>query len=757
MRIVFIKTFYGNTIKYVLVSLLCLLVNHNLLAQERPKIGLTLSGGGAKGLAHIGILQAIDSVGLKIDYISGTSMGAIMGALYAAGYSGNDLEKISRNTSWDRLLTNQPDLRSIVFEEKSEFDRYAVELPVVKGKIKISSGVLEGEELWLTFAQLFLPVHNIHDFSQLKIPFKCIATDAATGKMVVLEKGNIINAVRASMAIPSVFTTVEYEGKKLIDGGVVRNFPVENVKEMGADYVIGVNVGQGLQSADKLSSVLDILYQVGSYREAEDFLKQVQLCDLFIEPDMEGYSAASFSSADSILQRGKDAAKKFYPQLKRFADSLNQLYPGQVYKRDTIPTNYKIKIDEFKVEGLRVTNQSFVVGKLDMKTGRSYTAGQIADGVRRVFGTRNYNSITYDIDSLSDGKTRMTLYATESPQTTVKMALHYNSFSDIAAIVNITSRNFLIKNSRSLLTLNIGKDPKLRAEYFKYLGNNRNWGFTFALRNFNTDLPVYQDFKQVSLYRYNYGAIDSRLQYAVSRFVGVGVGTSYEITRLKPKLSQAGQNQGWNYNWNTYFYYDMNSLDRKQFPTSGIEMYARLSYIYGQNPSVDYYDNLGRQVTNLDSVGLFFKPYIRSDFKFSYYRALSKHSTLIWNAQAGINFNQKQSFLNQFVVGGVTDFLRNQVTFVGLREANLTTSSIATGMIGYQYELYRNIFLTGKFNLGYYDFNGDFFDDLVNGSWLSGYGVSVGYKSAAGPLELTIMRCDQKGSVSAYVNLGFHF
>ncbi|MCO4291769.1 patatin-like phospholipase family protein [Solitalea sp. MAHUQ-68] len=752
------KSIYTNQIlKYgflLLSMIVCLQIAYG---QQRPKVGLVLSGGGAKGLAHIGILKAIDSAGLKIDYITGTSMGAIMGALYAAGYSGKEIEVIAKATSWDQLLTNQPNLQSIVYEEKSEFDRYAIELPLVKGKVKISSGVLEAQELWLTFAKLFLPIHDVQDFSKLKIPFKCIATDVATGKMVVLDKGNIINAVRASMAIPTVFTTVEYEGMRLIDGGVVRNFPVQNVKEMGADYVIGVNVGQGLQSKDKLSSALDVLYQVGSYREAEDFVLQIKECNLFIEPNIEGYSAASFDDADSIMKRGEDAAKKYYPALKHLADSLRPFYPVEKVEKDTALLNYKIRIDKIIVNGLRVTSPSFVIGKLELKTGGYYTADQIAEAVRRVFGTRNYQSITYDFERIEGNKIQMTLHAKESPQTTIKMGLHYSSFSDIAAIVNITSRNFLIKNSRSLFTANVGNDLKFRAEYFKYLGESRNWGFNFSLKNLNYDLPLYDDFKQTSLYRYSFGAIDARLQYAITPSFGIGIGHSYEITHINPKISEGNEFSGWNYNWDTYFYCNINTLDRKQFPTRGMELTASFGLIYGQDPALDYFDQDGNQIGNLDSLGVTFKPYTKGSLSFSYFRPIKTRSTLIWQAQSGINFDQKQAFLNQYIIGGATDFLRNQVTFIGLREANVTTSSIVTGLIGYQYEIYKNVFLTGKFNVGYYNFNGTFLDDLTNGNWLSGYGVALGMKSAFGPLELVVMRCDQKGGASVSVNLGFHF
>ena len=232
--------------KYFLLSFFFLYFFAGLRAQDtlihkRPKIGLTLSGGGAKGLAHIGILKAIDSAGLKIDYITGTSMGSIIGALYAVGYHGDSIEKLARKMDWDLLLSNEMSLRSIIMEEKNEYFKYDVELPWVNNWFRLSTGVLEGQELWLKFAELLFSVYKVKNFKDFAIPFKCIGTDVSTGQAVVLDSGEIISAIRSSMAIPSLFTAVEYNGKKLVDGGVVRNFPVKDVREMGANIVIGSN------------------------------------------------------------------------------------------------------------------------------------------------------------------------------------------------------------------------------------------------------------------------------------------------------------------------------------------------------------------------------------------------------------------------------------------------------------------------------------------------------------------------------------
>jgi NTE family protein len=303
---------------------IALIISGSLWAQ-RPKVGLVLSGGGAKGISHIGVLQAIDSAGLKIDYITGTSMGSIVGALYAVGYSGKEIEKISNELDWDVVLSNNPNYRTISIDEKDEYGKYSVEVGFRDGKPQMATGLIESEELWLTLNRLFLPVYNIKDFSKFDIPFKCIATDLSDGKAVVLDKGEIVNALRSSMAIPSVFTAVDYDSTKLVDGGIIRNFPVTDVKEMGADIVIGVNLFLGLPDINKLNNVLDVFYQITQYRDAEDLVTEKKLCNLIIEPPVEKYSAGSFSSIAEIMKIGKETGNKYYPYFKHLADSLNNI------------------------------------------------------------------------------------------------------------------------------------------------------------------------------------------------------------------------------------------------------------------------------------------------------------------------------------------------------------------------------------------------------------------------------------------------
>jgi len=200
-------------IKIKLTTIYYLLFISTIAIAQRPKVGLVLSGGGAKGISHIGILQAIDSAGLKIDYITGTSMGSVIGSLYAIGYSGNQIEKELKKLDWGILLSNKQNFQDINIDEKDEYGQYSIEIGLDGFKPKIASGLIESEELWLKFNELFLPVYNVKDFSKFNIPFKCIATDLSNGEAVVLSDGEIVSAIRASMAIPSVFTSVELDSK----------------------------------------------------------------------------------------------------------------------------------------------------------------------------------------------------------------------------------------------------------------------------------------------------------------------------------------------------------------------------------------------------------------------------------------------------------------------------------------------------------------------------------------------------------------
>ncbi|HEV3222236.1 MAG TPA: patatin-like phospholipase family protein [Puia sp.] len=717
---------------------------------KRPKIGLTLSGGGAKGLAHIGILKAIDSAGLSIDYLTGTSMGSIIGSLYASGYSADSILYIARHMRWDQILSNQSSLRDIIMEEKDEYNRYDLELPWVNNFFRISTGVLEGQELWLKFSEFLFPVYKIKNFDSLDIPFKCIATDISTGQAVVLDSGEIVNAIRASMAIPSVFTAVEYHGKLLVDGGIVRNFPVKDVREMGAQFVIGSNVTSSLLPANKVNNVLQVLLQVAFFREAEDTKLEVPLCNIYVQTPLEKYSMATFSQADEIIEAGLEEGRKLYPQLKKLADSLNALY-GPVKNEKELPAIESVKISSYEVRGLKYTTQDFFVHTMGLATNHVYTPEMLAHMVRRAGGTRYYNRITYQLDPQPDQSAKIIFDVSENPLTFGKISLHYNQFTGISAIFNLTSRDFLTPNSRSLVTINIGENFRVRGEHLQYLGRGRKFALKLSTQFDQLNITTYAKTKEAGIYNQDYFVMDGRFGYSTSRDLTIGVGTRFEWTRFNPSITSAVEFNGTDNFPTSYIYFRQNSLDRPVYPKKGIRSELEGDWVYTQNPNI----KLHTITQDADTVTAY-NPYPRITFHFESYTPLSEKSTLLFLLQSGMNF-QKGNIMNEFSIGGLTYSFHNQITFAGLREGSYYSSSVAEIQAGFRYNMYGNLYLTGRANIMFNNFvnNENKFYDTPN--FLSGYALTFTYNFVLGPLELSAMYCDQWKRVMGYLNIGIPF
>lgn len=722
--------------------------------QQRPKIGLTLSGGGAKGLAHIGILKAIDSAGLKIDYVTGTSMGGVIGGLYAVGYSADTIEKISRTINWDLFLSNQASLRTLYMEEKDEYNKYNVELPWVNHRFHLPSGLLQGQEVWNKLSELFYPVYNVKDFTKFSKPFKCIATDVGTGEAVVLSKGEISSAIRASMAIPSFFTATDIDGKRLIDGGVVRNFPVRDVKEMGADIVIGSNVTGPLLPSDKVQNAIQVLLQVAFFREAADSKEEQKLCNIYVAHSLRGFNMGSFSQAREILQTGIEEGRKLFPVFKRMADSLNAIYGIDTTERKSLPPTKPVIISSYEVNGLVNTSASFFINTIDLLTNKEYTPLRLIKMVRAAYGTRYYSRITYSLVPQEDGTCKIIFDVTENPLTFFKAGLHYNRFSGVAAIVNFTSRNLLFPNSRSMIAANIGETLRAKAEHLQYYGRRKNFSTMMSVQADRFDISSYNTLKQDGIFKQEFYKADFKVQFSSQRNFTVGAGQRFEYIRNKPKINASFDYRGNNNFVVGYLFLAQNNLDKTDYPHRGIKFNTVFEWVGTQHPRVDFFMN-GVPVKK-DSIAVTGSPYARVLVNMDAYTPLGKRTTVEFQLQSGVNFNYGDNIMNEFVVGGLTRQFRNQVTFAGLQEGSVYTPAMAVAQLGLRYEFLSNTFLIGKGNVLLNNFisKSKFYN---NPDFMTGYSLTFGYNFALGPLELSLMYNDQSKRLGTYVNIGVPF
>ncbi|MEE2772864.1 MAG: patatin-like phospholipase family protein, partial [Bacteroidota bacterium] len=295
-------------------KILALLFSFYLLqgmAQEnRPKVGLVLSGGGAKGLAHIGVLEILEEEGVQIDYIGGTSMGAIVGGLYAAGYSAKELDSIFNQTNFDILIQDDLPRNAKTFYEKEDAEKYAITLPFDNFTISFPIGLSKGQNIYNLMSRLTLHVSDVNDFNELSIPFFCVATNVETGEEVILDKGSLAKAISASGAIPSLLSPIKMDDKLLTDGGVSNNFPVEEMRKRGADVIIGVDVQDSLVDQKKLKSVIEIMNQISNFRRIQDMRNKKPLTSIYIKPDITNFSVLSFEMGNAIIDSGRVAAEK---------------------------------------------------------------------------------------------------------------------------------------------------------------------------------------------------------------------------------------------------------------------------------------------------------------------------------------------------------------------------------------------------------------------------------------------------------------
>ena len=729
-----------------------------LLAQNtssRPKIGVTLSGGGAKGLAHIGVLKIMDSAGLKVDYITGTSMGSIVAALYAAGYSGKELEKIAKELDWDILLSNSSSLRGLIMEEKEEYAKYGIELPYYNHQFNLPSGVLESEELWLKFSELFFPVYNIKDFNKFSIPFACVAADISNGDGVVLSKGEIVTAIRSSMAIPSIFTAVEYQDKKLVDGGIVRNFPVKDVRAMGADIVIGSNVSTGLLPKDKVNNAIQVLTQIAFFKEAEDTREEIQLCDIYIPLPVDQFSTGSFNRSAEILQMGLEEGRKLYPVFKRLADSLDAIYGKQTIPENRLPKVDSIKISGLEITGLKATTEAFFRHTMGFYDGKYYTPQKLSKMIRKVFGTRYYSRILYSLMPQEDSSSvKIIFQVEENPRNIAKLGIHYNKFTGISILANFTARNLITPNSRSMVTINLGEKFRIRGEHMQYFGRSKNIA-GFASVNYEfLDIPTFDVYKKSGVYRQDYFKGDFKIQRANSRKFTFGTGLRFEWINYKPSITNTIEIRGKNEYSTLYTYGHMNTLDRPINPRKGVKMDVELGQVFNQTPYVKVY--LGSQQINQDSIGIKYNDYQRISFNLEGYTPISYKTTLLTMVQVGMNFNYDQNIFNDFVVGGITRMFRNQILFAGWEEGSLYSPNVAAIQLGLRVNLTNSFYLIGRSNGLIHNFI-DRRKGIQIPDFISGHAFTLGYSLPVGPLDLSVMYGDQSRKFATYINLGIPF
>ncbi|MCR5697540.1 MAG: patatin-like phospholipase family protein [Marinilabiliaceae bacterium] len=729
--------------------------------KKRPKIGLVLSGGGAKGLAHCGVLAAIDSARLNIDYIAGTSMGAIVGAMYASGYSGRQIEEIANTMDWLSVMLSADRYQDVSIERKDDYSCFIMELPIENRRIKPFTGILEPQGLMLKFHEVFYPIYKIRKFEELSIPFRCIATDIGSGEAVVLKEGSMPYAVRSSMAIPGVVSAVDYKNTKLVDGGIVRNFPVRDVREMGADFVIGVNLFSGLTDTKDMTTMLDVMMQTMNFRDAVDLQNEKGICDVVIEPEVAQYTAASFDSVDSIFAAGKRKGDEFYPIFKQLADYMHDTY-GVPYAEPLNrmkPYSDKVKIDAFEVDGLHYTTKSLLWQNLDLDLGHLYDINDINKAFSRAFSSGYYSNLNYDLVPLSndadDNRVCLHCMVDERPLSLLKVGFAYNNFTSAAIVLGYERKNMTSKHSTSSLKVAVSESFRFRALNRNYFGELHNYYVDEALQFNHFYVPLYSGSQKGYSYSYKHLRVTASGGIITSQRSDAQLFCGYDAFWLDTDVNGGYPNamKGRINNFFVEFKHRKNTLNRPYMPQTG----NRLTHdIYVSTPPRLHvsYANVTDDMKQPDS-----KMLMRYTFLGEMYQQPS--DKFILNETIGIGASYGcNAFVYQNYVGGAYAFMPSHFTFYGLEVAQMNIPTLVMARFSTTYKLVGELYLSAHLNSAVTFKNLDYYIEDWNvfkpEKILVGGGISAGYNLSVLPIEFTMAYSpDYKFNLS--VNIGFLF
>jgi NTE family protein len=399
---------------------------------EGQKIGLALSGGAARGLAHIGVLKVLAEAGVRVDVVAGTSMGSVIGGLYAVGYTPAQLDSIVTSVNWTRLLTDPVDRRDLPVDRKYTEDHYLLTLPISRGSIKLPQSVVPGQRISQLLTRLTWSVHGVRDFHQLSLPFTAVATNLETGTAKVLDHGFLPDAMRASMALPSVFAPVEVDDSVLIDGGVIRNLPAQDARALGADVLICSDVTDPLEPRDSLRSLADVLLQSVSFRIWDSQASQRAQCDVLIVPEVRGFSSASFTRGRELIAQGEAAARAALPRIDSVLERLHRprrdiARPPLVEPDSVLVT--KVHFDSAGAGGGQMT-PAFLGRLLGVRNGSWVTPRELDHRIDRLYATGLFASVGYRLDPAPGGgpaQRELTVFVRERTGGRFGLGLRYDS------------------------------------------------------------------------------------------------------------------------------------------------------------------------------------------------------------------------------------------------------------------------------------------------------------------------------------------
>lgn len=628
---------------------------------------------------------------------------------------------------------------------------------------------------------------HINDFSKLKIPVQLTSSDIENGGLVMQKQGSLPLAIRSTLAIPAAFAPVYIDGKLLVDGGLDRNYPANEVREMGAGFVIGGYTGFRLFTKKEIENPMKMIYQTHAIRSVEDFKHQKELSDIlvdFVDPLGE-ITTKDFAKFRRIIKIGETEARKHLPEFVALAEAQRKAgiqYEHQMIEEVKLPTTKFTFNEEDGTPITDIAEIEVLKKQMGLTEGKYYDVKTVNEAIDRVFGMRQYVKVYYTYTNVNDGLV-MNVFVKRAKKGAFKLALHYDTEQSVGIIVNYTYRNILLNRSRFLATVDISERFKAKVAYQQFLDSGeRLWLDLEAkivhLKSNDLNFRLYDvsedggDRFPNHMYRNITGKI--ALNYNINPNAYLSLGTEFSTERMYSLLDKVDQSKVDNYskklynhsNFNTFLKFEQNNLNKRYFTTRGNHLQVSTRFYYGDqyelydlsvvqpllyqilNPKESYYS----EPKNLVSFTLnenFFYP-------------ITKRLTVKANVFLGTSFGARKEdqvpylFLNQKYNLGGSEYNYDLLSpeFNGLRQKELPMTSVAKAAISFQYRIMKKLYLTPSFSYGKVSEELSPFNDSFD---MFGYGLNLGYESLIGPIGLNISRNSQLDFSRIYFSVGFKF
>jgi NTE family protein len=709
-------------------------------AAKRPRIGLALSGGGARGFAHIGVIKVLQEWRIPVDVIAGTSMGSVVGGLRALGYSPDELAGIAKNVNWQEIFRDETPREALFYGQKQAESKFFIQLGVRGLKLELPSGLSAGQKIFNLFSLLTLPAAGIQDFDHLPIPYRAVATDLVSGQEVVLDgrRLSLAEAMRASMSVPGAFTPVDSGDMLLVDGGLVKNLPVDVVQGMGADLVIAVNVSAPLRTKGELDSVLAVMDQTISLQMVRSTQQQIQLAQghgIVLTPDLHDLSSTDFPQAQEIMRRGEQVARAS-SELRALAARMAR-YPRAPLPNIAVPSGAAapgtITIERVVLEGPIRAKERQRLKQLDVSAGQTLTPEEIEDKLTEVFGSDYYQNVDFRIEpGTAQGKVLL-IRAREGAPQTIGIGAQYSDKYGGIGLVDL-SLNRLGGAGGSLSSqIQFGGLLDLQSAYTRY-GLIGEQAFVRPRVFYRSAFQYsYSDDSRSGRYNNRAAGAEVSLGNTFRTWGEVELGyrwkhASFDLDFGEPTLPEARENVA-----AIYISSHIDTLDRLPFPRAGTR--ADLSYERAQQ-------ELGGEVS-----------FDRLDFRYQHFWSIGERQTLRLAAELGSSLDSSLLVYEAFRLGG-TDFAGYDWDELrGNHVANLSLS-LRQRLGSLPLALGRDIYLTVGANAGN---TWDALPDLDQGTVLR-YGGSVGLalETVVGPVSLDFAHGSQ-GRSFVYFSAGYPF